>query len=62
MEIQKRAFKIAQELSREAVAGGSENGYEFDWDVAMIYLQIATGHASVDKIESLDRAIEEGLI
>lgn len=58
----KRSFKIAQELAREAVAGGSKDGYGFDWDIAMIYLQVATGHAPIEKIEQVDKAIEEGLI
>lgn len=58
----KRSFKIAQELAREAVAGGSEWGYGFDWDIAMIYLQMATGHAPIEKIEQVDRMVEEGLV
>ena len=62
MELQKRAFKIAQELSCEAVAGGSAGGYGFDWDIAMIYLQVATGHAPIEKIEQIDRMIEDGVI
>lgn len=55
----KRSFKIAQELAREAVAGGSKNGYFFDWNVAMTYMKIATGHATIEAIEKIDKAIEE---
>lgn len=54
-----RSFKIAQQLSREAVANGSAEGYEYDWQIAMTYLQIAYGHATIQVIENIDRAIEE---
>ena len=54
----KRSFRIAQEISREAVAAGSKEGYGFDWDIAMIYLKVATGHATIEQIENIDKAIE----
>lgn len=58
----KRSFKIAQQLAREAVEGGHKEGYGFDWDIAMIYLAVATGHAPIEKIELIDKAIESGEI
>lgn len=58
----KRSYKIAQELAREAVAGGNAAGYGFDWDIAMIYLAVATGHAPIEKIEQINKAIEEGAL
>lgn len=58
----KRSFKIAQQLAREAVEGGHKEGYGFDWDIAMTYLAVATGHAPIEKIEQVDRMIEEGAI
>lgn len=54
----KRSFKLAQEIAREAVAEGSKAGYDFDWSIAMIYLKVATGHASIEEIERLEKAIE----
>lgn len=54
-----RSFKIAQQLSREAVENGSAEGYEYDWQIAMTYLQIAYGHATIQVIENIDKAIEE---
>lgn len=54
----KRSFKIAQEISREAVAAGSKAGYGYDWDIAMIYLKVATGYATIEQIEKIDQAIE----
>ncbi len=47
-----RAFKIAQEVSRESVAGGSVNGYQFDWSVAMTLLKVAYGHAPIETAEA----------
>lgn len=46
-----RAFKIAQEVSREAVAGGSVNGYQFDWSAAMTVLKVAYGYAPIEIAE-----------
>ncbi len=54
-----RAKRIAHEIAREAVEGGSENGFGFDWDCAMVFLKVAYGYASVDVIENLG-AIDEG--
>nr|DAG79248.1 MAG TPA: hypothetical protein [Bacteriophage sp.] len=45
------ALEIAQQAAREAVELGVKNGGEFDWGMAMIWLQIATGHAPVRKYE-----------
>lgn len=47
-----RAFKIAQEVSRESVAGGSVNGYQFDWSAAMTMLKVAYGHAPIETAEA----------
>lgn len=46
-----RAFKIAQEVSRESVAGGSVNGYQFDWSAAMTLLKVAYGYAPIETAE-----------
>ena len=54
-----RAKRIAHEIAREAVEGGSKNGYGFDWDCAMVFLKAAYGYASIDVIENLG-ASDEG--
>ena len=43
-----RAKRIAHEIAREAVEGGSKNGFNFDWDCAMLFLKIAYGYAPID--------------
>lgn len=48
-----RAKRIAHEIAREAVEGGSKNGFGFDWDCAMIFLKVAYGYASVDVMENI---------
>lgn len=55
----KRSFKIAQGVSREAVASGSKEGYEFDWMIAMNYLKVAYGYATINLIEKIAQYIEE---
>lgn len=45
------ALEIARQAAREAVNLTSYHGGEFDWGMAMIWLQIATGHAPVRKYE-----------
>lgn len=47
----KAALEIAQQASRDAVELGVVGGGDFDWGMAMIWLQIATGHAPVRKYE-----------
>ena len=54
-----RAFKIANEIAREAVAEGSQAGYGFDWDCAMVFLKVAYGYASVDVMENIG-VVDEG--
>ncbi|QVW27758.1 hypothetical protein [Hafnia phage Pocis76] len=44
----KRAFENAQHMAREAVKGGSEQGYNFDWECAMISLKTAYGFTSLE--------------
>lgn len=53
-----RSFKIAQQISREAVENGSKEGYEYDWQIAMTYLKIAIGHIPVDQLERIIMSIE----
>lgn len=40
-----QAFRVAQNAAREAVQGGSKEGYDFDWNCAMLALKIAYGYA-----------------
>lgn len=47
----KAALEIAQQAARDAVEFGVVGGGDFDWGMAMIWLQIATGHAPVRKYE-----------
>lgn len=47
----KAALGIAQQAARDAVELGVVGGGDFDWGMAMIWLQIATGHAPVRKYE-----------
>lgn len=47
-----KAFEIAQSVSREAVAGGSKDGFQFDWDCAMTLLKVAYGHAPIGIAEA----------
>lgn len=44
----KEAFETAQHMARNAVEGGSEQGYDFDWDCAMISLKTAYGFTSLE--------------
>lgn len=53
-----RSFKIANEIAREAVAEGSEAGYGFDWDCAMVFLKVAYGYASIDDMECIGAQYE----
>ena len=53
-----RAFKIANEIAREAVEGGSKNGFNFDWDCAMVFLKVAYGYASIDEMECIGAQYE----
>lgn len=46
-----KAFRVAQNAAREAVAGGSREGYEFDWGCAMLALKIAYGYAPIEIAE-----------
>ena len=52
-------FLIPGDALREAAEGGSENGFNFDWDCAMVFLKVAYGYASVDVMENIG-AIDEG--
>ena len=54
-----RAKRIAHEIAREAVEGGSKNGFNFDWDCAMAFLKVAYGYAPIDVMENIG-AIDEG--
>lgn len=47
----KAALEIAQNAARDAVNIGVKGGGDFDWTIATIWLQIATGHAPVFKYE-----------
>lgn len=47
----KAALEIAQQAARQAVELGVVGGGDLDWEVAMIWLKIATGHAPVFKYE-----------
>lgn len=53
-----RAFKIANEIAREAVAEGSQAGYGFDWDCAMVFLKVAYGYDSIDDMECIGAQYE----
>lgn len=44
----KRAFENAQYMARMALNGGSENGYDFEWDCAMLSLKTAYGYTSLE--------------
>lgn len=44
----RRAFNVAQRISRNAVDGGSKNGFEFDWFSAMTLLKVAYGRYDLD--------------
>lgn len=54
-----RAKRIAHEIAREAAEGGSENGFNFDWDCAMVFLKVAYGYASVEVMENIG-VVDEG--
>lgn len=53
-----RAKRIAHEIAREAVEGGSENGFSFDWDCAMVFLKVAYGYASIEEMECIGAKYE----
>lgn len=55
----KRAFRLAQEISREAVAEGSKNNYDLDWKAAMVFLKVAYGYASIETMESIGYDYED---
>ena len=53
-----RAKRIAHEIAREAVEGGSENGFNFDWNCAMVFLKVAYGYASIEEMECIGAQYE----
>lgn len=44
----KRAFDVAQHMARNAVKGGYAQGYDYDWDCAMIMLKTAYGFSKLE--------------
>lgn len=48
----KRAFNLAQEVAKGSVDGGSNEGFQFDWEIAMFLLKVAYGHAPIEQAEA----------
>lgn len=44
-------LEAARYFAKEAVRVGSENGGQFDWDIATDKLKIALGYAEINMIE-----------
>lgn len=51
----KSAFDTAQTIARIAIEGKSENGFEFDWDTAMVMLRVAYGYYPLEFAEKYYR-------
>lgn len=48
----KSFFDKAQEWARDAVEHGTKEGYGLDWASAMVFLKLATGHATLGEYMS----------
>lgn len=56
--INKKFFEMAQQSANTAVELTTYHAGAFDWDVAMVFLKMAYGVATIAEIEKYNKGVE----